>query len=202
MNPPPRLSCFVLAIALPALLTTGCSVMRNAGIEPSFSEKGPMGREASRPQAPAFGEEAVLRANYAAGDELARQLKRHDAWVSGAVIVATPSDVSKLDTSTPLGRISGEQVASRLAQQGFHILEVRQMDALDYSPTEGVFNLTQDAAKAAASRAAWAVVCTTYAPGRTGVLVSLRAVAASNSEILASVDYVLPRDPTLLSSSR
>ena len=196
-------SLFVFALVAAVLHTAGCSVTQNSGVNPSFPDKAPtLGKTRSQPANGGQGEETLLRANYAAGDELARQLKRHDGWLSGSIIVATPSDVSRLDSSTPLGRISGEQVASRLTQEGFHIIEVRQMDAFDYSATEGVFNLTQDATKVAASRSAWAVVCATYAPGRTGVLVSLRAIAAANSEVLASVDYILPRDPMLLSTYR
>jgi hypothetical protein len=195
-------SSLAIAGALACAALSGCSTPADSGIYPPFADRGPVFTPDSGRSSGLRNEESMLRANYAAADELSRQLKRQDGWERGALVVATPADVSNLGTSSPLGRITGDQLSSRLTQLGFRVVEVRQMNALEYSSSEGVFNLSQDAAKVASDHAAWAVVTTTYAQGRTGVMVTLRSVAVASGETLASVDYILPKDPVLLSSAR
>ncbi len=145
----------------------------------------------------AEADNAITRANYKAADQIAQGLKAKGQ--SGLILVATLADVTKLDTSTPLGRISGEQIASRLAQNGLTVVEVKFRKDLYIQQDTGEFMLARNIERIAAEYQASAVVVGTYAVAETQVLVSLRAVDAKSAAILSAVDYALPKERTLMS---
>ena len=65
----------------------------------------------------------LITKTYSAADKLVEQLDKLDA--EDGFIVSSFVDINSLDQSSSFGRISAERVASRLAQHGFKILDVK-----------------------------------------------------------------------------
>lgn len=154
-------------------------------------------------------EKQVVKLNNKAADALARQLHANPVGLiseGDPILVTTIADVDRLDTSSSLGRITGEQIASRLAQLGFNVTEVKVRGNLfvekergDYenrgSPFSGEFVLSRNVEQIAKEHNAVAVIAGTYAVGRTHTIISLRAIDLATKRIIAGCDYAVPAVP-------
>jgi TolB-like protein len=132
--------------------------------------------------------------SYQAADFLIDQVP----WLKeerGPVLVATFVDVNALENSSALGRIVAEQVASRFAQEGFTVIDMKLRDNIFIQQNGGEFMLSRDVRAISQSHNASAVLAGTYAVGRRSVYVSARLIRASDSLILSGYDYSLPLGP-------
>jgi hypothetical protein len=155
-------------------------------------------------------EKKVVRLNNKAADSLAKQLRSNRAsqFISrqDPIIVTTIADVDRLEASSSMGRITTEQIASRLAQLGFNVTEVKVRGNLfvergrgDYKtagpPFAGEFVLSRNVEQIASEHAAVAIIAGTYAVGKTHSIVSLRAIDVATKRIVAGHDYAVPAIP-------
>ena len=147
-------------------------------------------------------EEMILKRNYAAADQLASQLERARVRKQDPMLVATVADVTYLEGSSAFGRITSEQVASRLAQLGFNVTEVKVRGSLLVQKGSGEYILSRDVAEIASQHEAVAVVSGTYAVGAMEDMISLRAVELATRKILAGYDYAVPHVPRLFPNPR
>lgn len=138
----------------------------------------------------------LLARNHAAADVLREQAALR---TDQPVLVATVVQIDRLDTSSRLGRLVSEQVASRLAQRGLRVTELRLRETLAMRPFQGELLLSREAREVSQAQSAQAVLVGTYAVSQQAVYVSLKLVGPQGNTVLAAHDYVLPMDGNLRS---
>jgi TolB-like protein len=139
-------------------------------------------------------DEDLVDNSYQAADALLTQA----AWLKDnrqPLLTATFVNVNALESSSALGRIIAEQVASRFSQQGFTMIDMKLRNNIFIKEGAGEFVLSRSVRDISQSQNAAAVVAGTYAVGRHAVYVSTRLIRATDSLILASYDYSLPLGP-------
>lgn len=139
------------------------------------------------------GDSSLIRGNYAATDTLVAGGKV--PATGGPIVVATVVDIDRLDRSSTLGRLISEHVASRLAQKGYTVTEVKLREPVYTRTSDGELVLSREVRDATVRHGAQAVVVGTYASDARGtyglVFVSLKLVRAGDNTILGASDYAL-----------
>ncbi|MFO1370875.1 MAG: FlgO family outer membrane protein [Candidatus Competibacteraceae bacterium] len=146
------------------------------------------------PVRPIVQDANLVDKNYAAADALLTRApwlkERHEPLLS-----ATFVDINNLEVSSGLGRVIGEQIGSRFAQQGFTVTEIKMRNNIFVKEGAGEFMLSRSIKEISQSHNAAAVIAGTYAVARQSVFVQARLIRATDNLILASYDYVLPLGP-------
>ncbi|MEG6506454.1 FlgO family outer membrane protein [Nitratidesulfovibrio sp. 1201_IL3209] len=182
----------VLSAALPAILL---ALALHAA--PARADAGPVGAAARQPAVPDAvlvnppeGSE-LLNANTYAADAL-HAVMASRVGTGSPILVATLADVDNLERSTPFGRVTMQQVASRLGQHGYRVLEARMGRAMTFSP-QGEFLLSRDATRLMQSEYdAQAALVGTYSLAGGTAYVSLRVVRLDDAAVMAAYEYHLP----------
>jgi TolB-like protein len=174
------------AFAASALLLAGC-------------ETAPKNMLTAEPSYEDAQNNAFSAVNYNAVNEL---MKRYPAPASasnhagsgaeGPFIVATLVNIDQLEQSSTLGRLISEQVASRMTQMGFGVLELKVRNGVYMKRNEGEFLLTREIKEVASMHKAQAVIVGTYAESSATVYVNLKVVDPASSIVIAAYDYALP----------
>lgn len=136
----------------------------------------------------------LVEASYAAVDAINKQL---DGRVDKTrpIIVTSFVNVDDLSQSSSLGRIVGEQFASRLSQLGYLVIEMKMRDTVFIQEKNGEFMLSRKLREISAEHQADGIVVGTYAVGKDHAYVTARVVQASDSTLVAGHDYALPLGP-------
>lgn len=146
------------------------------------------------PIRPIIQDADLIGQNYQAADALLMRApwlrERREPLLS-----ATFVDINNLETSSGLGRVIGEQLGSRFAQQGFTVIEIKMRNNIFVQEGAGEFALSRSVKEISQSHNAAAVIAGTYAVGRQSVFVNARLIRATDNLVLASYDYVLPLGP-------
>ena len=155
---------------------------------------------------------AFNQANYNAVAELLKRLpspnapasasNTSDSSASAPFVVATLVNIDQLEQSSTLGRLISEQVASRMTQLGFSVLELKVRNGVYMKRNEGELLLTREIKEVASTHNAQAVIVGTYAESATLVHVNLKVVNPSTNVIIAAHDYALPLDKQISSLIR
>lgn len=149
--------------------------------------------EVGPPRAASVGGDPIIFSSYAAADHLVQTMNgRLDP--AKPVLVATLSDISQLEESSPLGRLIAEQLVSRIANAGYTVMEIKLRQGLLVREREGQFVLSRDARQLSQTAGAQAVVAGTYTQAKDGVYVNLKILQAADGRILGGYDYKLPVD--------
>lgn len=147
----------------------------------------------------------LRQVNYAAADELLKRIpfaytsSNRPGAGDAPIIVATLANIDALDQSSTLGRTISEQVASRVAQMGRSVIELKVRNGIYIKRNEGEFLLTRELKEVAAAHKAQGVIVGTYAESASFVHVTLKVVDPSTSLVLAAHDYTLPLDKQIKS---
>ena len=133
----------------------------------------------------------MLAANTYAGDAIANiLLKRMGSGRS--VLTTSMVEMDRLDRSSAFGRLSMQQVGSRVSQYGFKVIDVHLTEAMIIN-NNGEFMLSRDVCKILADRHdAYAVLVGVYAPSGNRLYVSVRALRLADAVVLAAYEYYLP----------
>ncbi|WMW66508.1 FlgO family outer membrane protein [Nitratidesulfovibrio liaohensis] len=182
--------------ALPTALVAGLVALALHAV-PALADAGPVGAAARQPAAPEGvlvnppeGSE-LLNANTYAADAL-HAVMASRVSTGSPILVATLADVDNLERSTPFGRVTMQQVASRLGQHGYRVLEVRMGRAMTFTP-QGEFLLSRDATRLMQSEYdAQAALVGTYSLAGGTAYVSLRVVRLDDAAVMAAYEYHLP----------
>ncbi|MCL1915535.1 MAG: FlgO family outer membrane protein [Desulfovibrionaceae bacterium] len=148
---------------------------------------------------------SLLNANITAGDALAAILLPRMG--SGAGVLTTSLvELDDFEQTSAFGRLSAQQIGSRLSQQGFKVLEARLSGSLRFEKKGGEFMLTRDSLLLLAnSYDAHAVLVGAYAESRDKIFISTRVVRLHDGALLAAYEYYLPKNndaQALLGSGR
>jgi TolB-like protein len=138
----------------------------------------------------------ITRHSYAAADALIEQMR---ATVPPAtpLIVSTLVNINSLDDSSPFGRLMTEQVAARLVQGGYQVIEVKLRNQLYMKRNEGELMLTRELRDIARKHSASVVVTGTYTDSPQRVFVNIKAVRLENNLVAGAVDVAIDRDATV-----
>jgi TolB-like protein len=139
----------------------------------------------------------ILESSYRAAENLGEELRYRDFGQDSPILVASFVNIDNLEQSSTLGRIISEQVASRLAQQGFKIIETKlRQGSIFVQKGKGEFLLSRDLLNLVSNQGARAVLVGTYAVSEYFVFVSSRVVRTEDSSVIAGYDYEIPQDKT------
>ena len=136
----------------------------------------------------------IVAASYVAADSLLEQVP-YLREGQHPLLTATFVNVNSLEDSSPLGRIVAEQVASRFAQRGFTMVEMKLRNQVFIEQNAGEFMLSRSVQEISQAHNAAAVIAGTYAVGRQAVYINARLIRAADNLILAAYDYTLPMGP-------
>lgn len=146
------------------------------------------------PVRPVIQDANLVEKNYTAADALLTRAP----WLRERrepLLAATFVDINNLEASSGLGRVIGEQLGSRFAQQSFTVIEIKMRNNIFVAEGTGELTLSRSVKEISQSHNAAAVIAGTYAVARQSVYVTARLIRATDNLILASYDYVLPLGP-------
>lgn len=146
------------------------------------------------------GADEFIAKTYAAVDHLVNQIetRQKKTIISGPIIVATIVNIDELAESSRLGRSISEQVAARLTQRGYEVIELKLRGNIFVQRNQGELLLSRELRDISLSHKAQAVVVGTYATAKHFVHVNLKVVSGDTQSVLAATDYGLPLDTNTL----
>jgi TolB-like protein len=178
---------FPIIIALTAL--SGC--IQNQPSEPLTKGKGPL--KLSHPQPYSN----VLESSYYAADSLGEGLRFREFSPDVPILVASFVNIDDLNQSSTLGRMVSEQIASRLAQQGFKIIETKlRQGSIFVQKGKGEFLLSRELLNLSVNQGAQGVLVGTYAVSKHFIFISARIVRTEDSSVITGYDYEIPQNKT------
>lgn len=140
------------------------------------------------------GSGSLVATSYYIADTLENNLK-HPISPNDPLLVASFVNVNRLERSSTFGRIISEQIASRFAQKGYKIIEMKlRQKSLFVQKAKGEFLLSRDLRAISKEHNCPAVIVGTYAEGYETLYVSARIVRTSDGVVIASSDYGMPID--------
>ena len=110
------------------------------------------------------------------------------------VLVTSLVALDDFNQSSSLGRLIGEQVASRLVMSGYNVVEVALRKNLLLKQGAGQVMLSRDVKNISRLNSAQAVAVGTYAVGEEDVFVNLRLIRAGDGRILSAHDFTIKND--------
>ncbi len=140
-----------------------------------------------------------MRVGYSLADKLADNVIE-PLGPSDTLIVASFVNVNNLEESSSFGRIIAEQIASRFAQRGQPVIELKlRQNSIFISEGKGEFMLSRDLREISKTHNASAVVAGTYAEGGDRLYVSARIVRPTDNIVISAYDYGIPMQPNIMS---
>jgi TolB-like protein len=98
--------------------------------------------------------------------------------------------------SSTFGRVIAEQMASRLSQKGYKVIEIKmRSDSIFIKEQTGELMLSRELQKISNKHNAYAVIVGTYGLGRYSVYVTAKLIRTKDNVILNAYDYSLPIGP-------
>lgn len=138
----------------------------------------------------------IIKENYIAADSLIEQ-SGHNLAKDEPVLVASFVNIDDLDSSSTFGRITAEQIASRLSQHSIKVIDMKLRNNVFIKQRSGEFILSRELKNISKEYEAQAVLCGTYAIGKNDVYISAKLIRAVDGVILSSYDYTLPKGPDM-----
>lgn len=144
----------------------------------------------------AVSAEDYIAKTYSAVDQLLTQVERRQSKevASDPIIVATLVNIDELTESSRLGRSLSEQVAARLTQRGYKVIELKLRGNLFVQRGQGELLLSRELKDISLSHRAQAVLVGTYSTAKQFIHVNLKLVSGDTQHALAATDYGLPLD--------
>ncbi len=115
----------------------------------------------------------------------------------GPVGITTFVNLDDLASTSPFGRLCGEQLMSELAMRGYDVIELRHGDAITFLNPEGEFGLSREATAVKQSQRLGAVLVGTYSASPERVYVNVRLVDPSTSRVLSASSVEMGRTAEL-----
>ncbi|HDQ41697.1 MAG TPA: hypothetical protein ENN39_11815 [Desulfonatronum sp.] len=126
-------------------------------------------------------------------DNLAQPLNR-----TKPILFTSFVDIDDLQTSSTFGRLLGEQVASRMSQHGYRVVELKlRQNSMIISENAGEIVLSRNLEDIRNSNEAQAVIAGTYTVLDDSVIVTARLLSALDGAMLSTHDLTLKMSPDL-----
>jgi hypothetical protein len=135
----------------------------------------------------------VIAINYAAADSLVRQAQSQ-LVADRPILIATVVKIDALESSSTLGRVTSENIASRITNAGHKVIEMKFGNAVYMKQNEGEMVLTREITSIAKTHNAQAVAVGSYGIGTDSVYINIKLVRPGvENGVIAAYDYAIPR---------
>ncbi len=114
------------------------------------------------------------------------------------IVVASLVNIDDLNSSR-LGRMLSEQLATRLTQNGYQVVELKMRDSIFVKQSQGELLLSREIKDITLTHQAQAVLVGTYAIANGRVYITVKLVGVKDNTAIAAEDYVLPMDSNVRS---
>ena len=148
---------------------------------------------ASGPTYQAAETSEFTQANYSAVDKLVTSTAV-PIVKNAPLLVATIVNIDSLGQSSRFGRLISEQVATRLTQLGYSVVEMKLRNDVYIQEGTGELLLSRDVRNLSKTHNAQVVVVGNYAvaAGYVYVYLTLKAVTVTDNRVVTAVNYLLP----------
>lgn len=133
----------------------------------------------------------ISKLTYTAADGMVAQMKE-DNRARQVILPASFVEDKNLDRSSPMGRLLAQQMASRLSQSGYSVLEIKLRTNVRLNRAEGQFVLSREVEKVAEIQRATAVLVGSYVESRSHLFVNSQLILLDDGVVLASQDFKVP----------
>ncbi len=147
-------------------------------------------------RSPEYSEEKqdIIDISYKATDVLIENLSINISKTM-PILVTSFANIDNLEESSTLGRLLAEQIASRMSQKGYSVVEIKlSRDSLFIKERTGEFILSRKSDNISEQFNAHYVIVGTYSVGGASVYASARIVRVSDNLIVSSSDFKLESD--------
>jgi TolB-like protein len=131
------------------------------------------------------------QANYAAVDKLVAATAA-PVVKNAPLLIATMVNIDSMSQSSRLGRLISEQIATRLTQLGYNVVEMKLRNDVYIREGTGELLLSRDVRDLSKNYNAQAVVVGNYAVAAGYVYLTLKAVTVTDNRVVGAVNYQLP----------
>jgi TolB-like protein len=170
----------LLALCLAAFALAACSNMPGSGVGVANEKTN-----------------SLISSSYRAVDELVAHPSRPQ-FVSGRkILVATVVNLNRLNESSSFGRLVAEHAASRLAQLGASVSEMKLRGNLFVSERQGELLLSREVRDISNSYNADAVLVGTYVEAQDQIYVTFKLVRAQDAQILSAFNYSIEKQRSI-----
>lgn len=145
------------------------------------------------------GDDFFMQANYRAVDQLlahipaSRALNRQQP-----IVVASLVNIDDLYSSR-LGRTLSEQLATRLTQSGYSVVELKLRDSIFVKQMQGELLLSRELKDITRNHKAQAVLVGTYSEANGQVYLTIKLVGVGDNVVISAQDYLLPLNSSVRS---
>ena len=146
---------------------------------------------ASGPTYQAAETSEFTQANYSAVDKLVTSTAV-PIVKNAPLLVATIVNIDSLGQSSRFGRLISEQVATRLSQLGYSVVEMKLRNDVYIQEGTGELLLSRDVRNLSKTHNAQVVVVGNYAVAAGYVYLTLKAVTVTDNRVVTAVNYLLP----------
>jgi TolB-like protein len=131
------------------------------------------------------------KANYAAVEKLVEATAVPVAK-NAPLLIATMVNIDSLRQSSRFGRLISEQIATRLTQLGYNVVEMKLRNDVYIREGAGELLLSRDVRDLSKNYNAQVVVVGNYAVAAGYVYLTLKAVTVTDNRVVGAVNYLLP----------
>ena len=131
------------------------------------------------------------QANYSAVDKLVA-MTAIPVDKNLPVLIATVVNLDSLDQSSRFGRLISEQIATRMTQRGFNVVEMKLRNNVYIRQGAGELLLSRDVRDLSKTYNAQMVVVGNYAVAAGYAYMTLKTVAVADNRIIGAVNYLMP----------
>lgn len=141
---------------------------------------------------------SLIEFTYPAADRLVFNLgqgideKKQPLRMDQPLLVASFVELDNLEKTSTFGRLVAEQMASRLTQKGFSLVELKLREQLYIQAGAGEFALSREVQKISREQNAQGVLVGTYSVVQDFVYVSVKIVRG-DGRVYAAHDFAIPR---------
>ncbi len=108
------------------------------------------------------------------------------------VLISTIVNIDALNQSSRFGRLVSEQIATRLTNQGFSVVEMKMRSNVLIKEETGELLLSRDVRALSKTHQAQVVVVGNYAVGSAFVYVTLKVINVADNRVISADNYALP----------
>jgi TolB-like protein len=154
----------------------------------------------------AFVDRDLVRTSYQAVDMLLKGVKNISAlsenpthngvYTNPPILVASFVNIDNVQRSSTFGRVIAEQMASRLSQKGYKVIEMKmRSDSIFIQEHTGELMLSRKLRTISNKHNAYAVIVGTYGVSKYVVYLTAKLIRTKDNVILSAYDYSLPVGP-------